>query len=141
MDLQHDKLADHLNAIKAKQSLVVLDYPGAGLAIQSLVQPNRIIIAGAQANQPWSTRFSQYFVPAISDEHADYNQDEKISVLEAFRYAVMRLDDYYRQRDLFKTENPILEDDGDGPPEPTAMAIYVRWKRRLDCFEVFPSQK
>lgn len=115
-DLQHQELVEELNGIKAKQSLIVLDCPAAGLAIKPLLCDGRIVIAGAQANQPWSTRFSQYFIPAMSDEHSDYNQDKQISLLEAFRYAVMRMDDYYRQRDLIKTENPLLEDDGDGIP-------------------------
>lgn len=112
-DLCHDVLAEHLNAIKAKRSLIVLDCPASGFAVHSLTKRNRILIMGAHVNQPWSTRLSYYFVPAMGDERSDYNKDGQISVLEAFRYAVMQLDDYYRQRDLIKTENPLLEDDGD----------------------------
>ena len=112
-DLCHDALAESLNAIKAKHSLVVLDSPASGFAVQSLTRHNLILIMGAHVNQPWSTRLSYYFVPAMGDKRSDYNKDGQISVLEAFRYAVMQLDDYYRQRDLIKTENPLLEDDGD----------------------------
>ena len=115
-DMEHHLLADLLNVIKAQRSLVVLDCPAAGVTIESLRQPGRIIIAGAQANQPFSTRFSQYFVPAMSDEQADYDQDGMITILEAFRYAAMQIDDYYQGHDLIKTENSLLEDDGDGVP-------------------------
>ncbi len=112
-DMTHDALSKLLKAIEPRRSLIVLDCPGAGLAIESLTGENRIVIAGAQANQPWSTQFSRYFIPAMSALQADYNRDNRISILEAFRHASIQLDDSYRQNEWIKTENPLLEDDGD----------------------------
>ena len=113
-DITHEQLAQWLSRIKASSMLIVLDSPGAGLAVKSLAGPDRIIIAGCKAEQPYSTRFSEYFVPALTDTQSDSNEDGKISLLEAFTSASKKLDDFYRRMNLLKTETPILEDNGDG---------------------------
>ena len=115
-DITHEQLAGWINKIKASKMLVVLDCPGAGTAIKSLTNNGRIIICGARSDQPYSTRFSEYFIPAMADSQADTDSDGGISILEAFTLASKQLDDLYRQQDLLKTESPILEDNGDGIP-------------------------
>ncbi len=115
-DLCHSDLATGLNAIKAERSLIILDCPCGGLAIESLTQPGRVIIATAGSDQPLSPRFSQYFIPALTDPNSDNNQDEQISLLEAFAATVQQLDAFFSERDLVATETPLLEDDTDGIP-------------------------
>jgi hypothetical protein len=115
-DLCHPDLVQDLNALNPARMLIILDCPCAGLAIAPLAEKNRVIIAGAGSDQPLSTRFSQYFIPALSDPLSDSNQDTRISVLEAFRVAVQHIDAFYDERDLVATENPLLEDDADGTP-------------------------
>jgi hypothetical protein len=94
----------------------VLDCPGAGIAIKALTGENRIIIGACTDEQRYSTRFSKYFVPALTDLQTDTDGDGKISVLEAFTSTARQLDDSYRRRDLVQTETPILEDNADGVP-------------------------
>ncbi len=113
-DTTHKKLTQWLSRIKVSSMLIVLDCPGAGLAVETLSGPDRIIIAGSKTEQPYSTRFSEYFVPALADTHSDTNNDGKVSLLEAFTAASKKLDDFYRRMGLLKTETPILEDNGDG---------------------------
>jgi hypothetical protein len=113
-DVTHEQLARWLSRIKTSSMLIVLDCPGAGLAVEILAGPGRIIIAGCTADQPYSTRFSEYFVPALADTQSDTNNDGRVSLLEAFTAASKKLDDFYRQMGLLKTETPILEDNGDG---------------------------
>jgi hypothetical protein len=115
-DITGEQLAKYLGQIKAAQTLLVLDCPGAGLAIKALKGPQRIIICAARSDQPYSTRFSEYFVPALADSASDTDSDGKISLCEAFTLASKQLDDLYRKQDLLKTETPLLEDDGDGIP-------------------------
>lgn len=112
-DMTHEQLAKCLKDIKAKQTLVILDCPCAGLAIKSLVSPSTLIVAAAGADQPYSTRFSEYFVPALTDRASDLDKNKRVSILEAFQSASKQLDAFYEERDLIKTENPLLEDDGD----------------------------
>ena len=115
-DITHEQLAEWLKPIKASSILVVLDCPGAGLAIKALTGEGRIVIAGCTADQPYSTRFSAYFVPALGDNESDTDNDGKISLLEAFTYTSKQLDSFYRGMGLLRTETPLLEDNGDGEP-------------------------
>ncbi|UCE46563.1 MAG: hypothetical protein JSW47_13175, partial [Phycisphaerales bacterium] len=66
------------------------------------------------AKQPYSTRFSEYFVPALAGIQSDSDHDGKISLLEAFTSASKKLDDFYRRMGLLKTETPVMDDNGDG---------------------------
>lgn len=113
-DITHEQLAEWLSRIKVSSMLIVLDCPGAGLTVKSLAGPGRIIIAGCTADQPYSTRFSEYFVPALADDKSDSNNDGKVSLLEAFTAASKNLDDFYRRMGLLKTETALLEDNADG---------------------------
>ena len=113
-DITHEQLSEWLKAIKASSILIVLDCPGAGLAVKALAGEGRIIVAGCTADQRYSTRFSAYFVGALGDEDSDTDNDGKVSLLEAFTSASRQLDDFYRDTGLLKTETPVLEDNGDG---------------------------
>ena len=115
-DISEEQLAGWLKSIKASSILVVLDCPGAGLAVKALAGEGRIVIAGCTADQPYSTRFSAYFVPALGDNDSDTDKDGKISLLEAFTYTSKQLDSFYRGMGLLRTETPLLEDNGDGEP-------------------------
>jgi len=125
-DITHEQLAQSLSGIKASSMLIVLDCPDAGLAVKALTGKDRIIIAGSTAEQPYSTRFSEYFVPALADSQSDANDDGKISLLEAFTSASKKLDDFYRRMGLLKTETPVLDDNADG------QASDQPWKHELD---------
>jgi hypothetical protein len=113
-DITHEQLAGWINAIKASSMLIVLDCPGAGLAVKALTGQDRIIIGACTAEQHYSTRFSEYFVPALIDKGSDTDGDERISLLEAFTSASKNIDDFYRRHSLLTTETPVLEDNGDG---------------------------
>ena len=131
-DMTHEQLAQWLDEAMVKVDhnrrspadpnasanghLLILDCPGAGLALQALCRPDRIVICSARSDQPYSTRFSDFFVPALSQTSTDINGDGKISLLEAFQTAVGQTDAMYQDNKLIKTENALLDDDGDGVP-------------------------
>ena len=101
-------------ALSQKYDLIVLDCPGAGLAVSAVTGQGRIVIGACTAEQHYSTKFSEYFVPALVDEDSDTNGNGRISLLEAFTSACRAVDDFYRLGSLLTTENPVLEDNGDG---------------------------
>lgn len=115
-DITHKQLAEWINGIKASSMLIVLDCPGAGLAIKAVTGQDRIIIGACTAEQHYSTQFSEYFVPALVDERSDTDEDGRISLLEAFTSASRSVDDFYRRQSLLTTETPVLEDNSDGIP-------------------------
>ncbi len=113
-DISHEQLAEWTNAIKASSMLIVLDCPGAGLAVKAVAGRGRIVIGACTADQHYSTKFSEYFVPALVDEGSDTDGNGRISVLEAFTSASRGVDDFYRRQSLLTTETPVLEDNADG---------------------------
>jgi len=113
-DITHKQMAEWINAVKASSMLIVLDCPCADLAVKALTGQGRIIIAASTAEQPYSTKFSEYFVPALIDKDGDTDGDGRISLLEAFTFASKGIDDFYRQQSLLTTETPVLEDNADG---------------------------
>jgi hypothetical protein len=117
-DITHQSLAECINQIKASSMMIVLDCPGAGLAAKAITGKGRIVVCGCEAQQHYSTKFGEYFVPALADPNSDTDGDGKVSVLEAFTLACKQSEDWYRQRNLLKTETPVLEDNADGVPSP-----------------------
>jgi hypothetical protein len=117
-DITHQGLAECINQIKASSMMIVLDCPGAGLAAKAITGKGRIVVCGCEAQQHYSTKFGEYFVPALADPNSDTDGDGKVSVLEAFTLACKQSEDWYRQRNLLKTETPVLEDNADGVPSP-----------------------
>jgi len=117
-DITHEGLAEWINKIKTSSMMIVLDCPAAGLAAKTLTGKGRILICGCEGNQHYSTKFGEYFVPALTDPNSDTDGNGKVSVLEAFTLACKQLEDWYRQRNLLKTETPMLEDNADGVPSP-----------------------
>ncbi len=113
-DNTHEQLAELINGIEASSMLIVLDCPGAGLAVKAVTGKGRIVIGACTAEQHYSTQFSQYFVPALVDKGSDVDGNGRISLLEAFTSASRGVDDFYRLQSLLTTETPVLEDDGDG---------------------------
>ena len=83
-DVTHEQLGKWLGAIRATSMLVVLDCPGAAVACKAVAGPNRVVICAATEGQLSSTRFSEYFVPALTDSAGDRDDDGRISILEAF---------------------------------------------------------
>ena len=129
-DITHMQLAEWINGIKASSMLIVLDCPGAGLAVKAVTGQGRIVIGACTAEQHYSTKFSEYFVPALVDEVCDTDGDGRISLLEAFTSACRGVDDFYRLGSLLTTETPVLEDNADGA------ASRQPWKyeqNRMDC--------
>ena len=115
-DITHEQLAEWIKQIKACSILLVLDCPGAGMAVRTLTGQGRVVIGASTAEQHYSTRFSEYFIPSLLDSKSDTDGDGKISLLEAFTFASKQLDDWYLSRLFLKTETPILEDNADGFP-------------------------
>jgi hypothetical protein len=125
-DVTPEQLALWMKEFKASSMLIIFDCPGSGLAAKALSGPGRVILGSCTAEQHYTTRFSEYFIPALTDSQTDMNEDGKISILEAFTTTSKKIDDWYRQEKLLTTETPVLEDNGDGQPSKEP------WRYKLD---------
>ena len=73
-----------------------------------------IVTATRSARERNATVFARFFVDAFVDGAADVDKDERISVLEAFRYATAEVTRYYESDGRLLTEHALLDDNGDG---------------------------
>ena len=55
-----------------------------------------------------------WFVQAFTDDVADVDHDERLSVLEAYRYARNEVERFYESENRLLTEHALLDDNGDG---------------------------
>ena len=115
-DLTHTELAEALAPLHPGLMVVILDCPGAGVAAKPLAAPNRVLVLSARSDQPTSTRFSDYFVAALEETESDFDSDGSVTLLEAFQRTAQQLDALFREQSLLKSENALLEDNGDGVP-------------------------
>lgn len=96
----------------------------SGAFVAELAGPNRTIIAATRSGMERNvTRFGLYFVDAFADDGADVDKDERVSMLEAFSYALSEVQREYEGDRRLLTEHAVLEDDGDGmgSDEPDAL--------------------
>jgi len=122
-DVTHTELIEWLAPIPAHEMVIILDCPHAGLVVKPLCEgfpasrPGAfLVICSSRSDQPYATRFGDFFIPALSDPESDGDASGTISVLEAFRLACQRVDAMFRDQNLMKTETALLEDNGDGLP-------------------------
>jgi hypothetical protein len=93
----------------------------SGDMLPILSGPNRVIITATKSSfERNESVFAKYFVGALTNEGADVDKDGRVSLLEAFRYAVTETKRYYDDQGRLQTEHAQLDDDGDkkGTAEP-----------------------
>ena len=87
----------------------------SGPFVEALSGPSRTIITATRSGRERNlTRFGLHFVDAFADDGADADKDSRISMLEAFRYALREVEREYEGGNLLMTEHAVLDDNGDG---------------------------
>jgi hypothetical protein len=106
---------DALLAPFGEQQVVFVNTASAsGAFLPALSKPNRIVVTATKSGYERNeAQFGKYFVEAYSGV-ADTDKNERVSVLEAFEYARQKVDAFYREEKLLKTEHAQLDDVGDG---------------------------
>ena len=115
-DFQRD-----LGAFKT-QAIAFVDLTSAsGDMLPLLSAPRRVIITATKSSfERNESVFAKYFVAALTTDGADVDKDGRVSLLEAYRYAVTETKRYYDDQSRLQTEHAQLDDDGDkkGTAEP-----------------------
>jgi hypothetical protein len=87
----------------------------SGGFLAPLSGPNRIIITATRTDRERNaTEFPEFFVGAFTDDGADLDHDERLSLLEAFLYARQEVERLYQEQNELLTEHAVLDDNGDG---------------------------
>jgi hypothetical protein len=102
-----------LSTLPASKIVVVLGTPASGAAVEKLAGRNRLIVAATRSGQEGNDIvFYDYFLEALQSPAADEDKDQKVSVWEAFKYAVSGTDRFYKEEGRLTTEHPQLSDNG-----------------------------
>ena len=99
----------------ATQQVAFVDLTSAsGDMLPLLSAPNRVIITATKSSfERNESVFAKHFVAALTSDGADVDKDGRVSLLEAFRYAVTETKRYYDDQGRLQTEHAQLDDDGD----------------------------
>jgi hypothetical protein len=99
----------------ATQQVAFVDLTSAsGDMLPLLSAPNRVIITATKSSfERNESVFAKHFVAALTTDGADVDKDGRVSLLEAFRYAVAETKRYYEDQGRLQTEHAQLDDDGD----------------------------
>jgi len=104
-----------LSTLPATRMVIVLGTPASGAAVEKLAAKNRVIVAATRSGQEGNDIvFYDYFLEALESPAADEDKDQKISVWEAFKYAVAGTERFYKEEGRLATEHPELSDNGTG---------------------------
>ncbi len=110
-----EELAEMINLIPARRSIVVNATNSSGGSLQALSRKGRIVItatkSGMERNQTHAGRF---LIEAFKNGAADSDKDGRVSIMEAFFYMKQRVEAYYKSEGSLQTEHAVLEDNGDG---------------------------
>jgi hypothetical protein len=85
----------------------------SGDMLPVLAAPNRVVVTATKSSfERNESRFAQFFVDALTKDVADTDKDGRISLLEAFRYAVVETKRVYESDTRLQTEHAQLDDMG-----------------------------
>lgn len=111
-DLTAAELATMLNRFPTQPIVVVNTTSASGGFQEPLAGENRTIITATKSGlEQNETVFARYFVQAFSGEGADTDKDGRVTVLEAYDYAVAEVDRFYESDNRLQTEHSVISGD------------------------------
>lgn len=112
-DLTGTDFSKLLSSLSASRIVVVNSTESSGGAIEAMAGKNRMIIAATKTGfESNKTVFYQYFLDGLQKSAADENKDHKVSVWEAFKFAVDGVERFYKDEGRIATEHPQISDNG-----------------------------
>ena len=112
-----DDLAGFLDTLGDRRVTFVNTASASGPFVEALSAEGRVIMTATKTGRQWNAAvFGGYFVEAFTggEEEADQNKDQRISMLEAFTYARLKVTDDFEAEGTLQTEHALLDDNGDG---------------------------
>ena len=114
-DLTPPDVAALIDGLGPRPVTVVNMATASGPFIEALSGEGRTVITATRTGREQnSTRFGLHFVDAFATDGADVDKDSRVSMLEAFNYAVQEVAREYEGEGQLLTEHALLDDNGDG---------------------------
>ncbi|MCS6805489.1 MAG: C13 family peptidase [Acidobacteriota bacterium] len=103
-----------LDALPTEQVIFVNTASASGAFINALSQSGRIVITATRSGQEQNaTMFAEFFIQAFKEHQADFDKNQRVSLLEAFTFATQAVERWYKEQDRLATEHALLDDNGD----------------------------
>lgn len=114
-DLTDTEIADLLGSYPGELTLINTA-SSSGSFIRKVGGPGRVVITATKNEAEFFyARFGSFFAAAIAGKNeADLDQDEQVSLLEAFLFASAQVARFYEDEGRIATEHALLDDNGDG---------------------------
>ena len=114
-DLSGEALSMWLHAFPTQTVAVVNAASASGGFVPAIAGERRIVVTATRSpRERERTHFGGFFIDAFALDEADVDKDERVSLLEAFRYATGEVRRRYERDNEMLTEHALLDDDGDG---------------------------
>ncbi len=125
-DLSADDFAGLLERLDVGHVTFVNTASASGPFLEKLSGEGRVVMTATRSGGERNAAvFGGYFVEAFAagQGDADQNKDERVSMLEAFTYARLKVEQAYEADGRLATEHALLDDngDGEGTGEPDAL--------------------
>jgi hypothetical protein len=113
-DFTADDYNKLLATLNAGRVVIVAATPASGAALDKFAGKNRVVVTATRSGQEGNDIvFYDYFLEALQSASADEDKDQKVSVWEAFKYAVGATERFYKEEGRLATEHPQISDNGD----------------------------
>lgn len=114
-DLRDIDYAEMLANLPTQKIVLVNTSSASGPFIKKLSGEQRILITATKSGaQNYETNFADFFLDALASDKADADKDNRVSMLEAFKYARAGQDKWFEENRRLRAEHPLLDDNGDG---------------------------
>ena len=98
-----------------QQDMVIINSTSASYGFSTaLSSEGRVVISSTRSpSERYDPIFSRYFIEALDSRRGDRDKNNRVSMLEAFRYAKASVEQWYEEQGRLASEHAGLDDNGD----------------------------
>ncbi len=98
-----------------QQNIVVVNSTSASYGFSAALSgEGRVVISATRSpSEKFDPIFSRYFIEALDSRNGDRDKNNRVSMLEAFNYAKVSVDNWYEEQGRLASEHAGLDDNGD----------------------------
>ena len=113
-DITGTQFAEMLDPF-SEQDIVIVNTTSASYGFSaSLSSEGRVVISSTRSpSEKFDPIFSRYFIEALDQRNGDRDKNNRVSMLEAFNYAKVSVDQWYEGQGRLASEHAGLDDNGD----------------------------
>jgi len=98
-----------------QQDMVIINTTSASYGFSTALSgEGRVVISSTRSpSERYDPIFSRYFIEALDSRRGDRDKNNRVSMLEAFRYAKASVEQWYEEQGRLASEHAGLDDNGD----------------------------